>query len=85
MSIEFIHINDINDNVLFPWECSITSFEKYYDINEVCYIKKGRAKIQINNSSSIEVKKGDTFRILKGTSCKWEILEDIYKEYYFEK
>jgi len=87
MSIDFItNLASSHEEVIkFPWKCKIASFEKYYDKTEICHIKDGKAKIWLDNERCVTANKGDVLKIYKGTHCKWEIIEDIYKEYYYEK
>ena len=58
------------------------SRKKEYNINELCYIDKGKFTITPEIGKPIIVKSGDFVLFPKGLKCTWEVQEPVYKHWY---
>ena len=65
------------------WECEVSSFDWEYDTEETFYVLDGRARVDLDDGSSVEFKKGDLVNFPAGVKCRWHVKEKIRKRYTF--
>ena len=66
------------------WEKEVLSFPWTYDLTEMCYILEGEVIVTPKRGKPVSFGVGDFVTFPAGVSCKWEILKDVKKHYYFE-
>lgn len=65
------------------WEKEESSFDWYYDEEEICYFLEGEVDVELTSGEKVRVKKGDLASFPKGLHCKWHILKKVKKHYQF--
>jgi uncharacterized cupin superfamily protein len=65
------------------WTKEVSSFDWYYDSQEMCLILEGKATIK-TPFEEVEIKKGDYVTFPVGLKCVWNITEPIRKHYNFD-
>jgi len=65
------------------WEKEKSRFNWSYDVEETCYIIKGKAKVEADDGEVVEFGAGDLVTLPKGLNCVWDISDPIRKHYKF--
>ena len=86
-----IEIKQLNENEIQSmgirkwsiWTKEISSFDWYYDSQEMCLILEGQATIK-SEFEEVVIKKGDYVVFPVGLKCVWKITEPIKKHYNFK-
>lgn len=65
------------------WEKEVSTFDWFYDSEEVCYLVQGQVSVTYGNNESVTINKGGLVIFAKGLSCQWQVIEPIKKHYLF--
>jgi uncharacterized cupin superfamily protein len=67
------------------WRKEVSTFPWKYDVQETCYVLRGRFVVTPDGGEPLEFARGDLIRFPKGLSCTWQILEPVEKHYDFDE
>ena len=65
------------------WRKEVSTFPWKYDVQETCYVLRGRFVVTPEGGQPMEFARGDLITFPKGLSCTWQILEPVEKHYDF--
>ena len=69
------------------WGCEVSSFPWEYADREVCYVLKGRVRVEGRDEDAdiepVEFGPGDLVTFPKGLKVTWEVTEPVEKHYRF--
>ena len=65
------------------WRKEVSTFPWTYDVQETCYVLRGRFVVTPDGGEPMEFGRGDLITFPKGLSCTWQILEPVEKHYDF--
>lgn len=75
-------LKDLNVTSWPIWECKPSTFDWYYDEQEVCYILQGKVTVQ-GADQTITFGPGELVTFPAGLSCQWTVHEAVKKHYRF--
>jgi uncharacterized cupin superfamily protein len=64
------------------WECEKSSFDWFYDNEEVCYFYEGKVEVETTDGK-VEIGPGDLVVFPRGLACKWHVHEPVRKIFKF--
>ena len=64
------------------WTCGVSTFDWYYDSEEVALIIEGSVTVNYG-SKSVSFAAGDFVVFPKGLSCVWQVEKPVKKHYMF--
>lgn len=64
------------------WECGVSTFDWYYDNQEICLIVEGEVTVEYEGGFA-HFGAGDYVVLPKGLSCVWKVTKPVKKHYQF--
>ena len=64
------------------WSKEVSSFDWYYDEQEICYFLEGEVTVRIPDGE-VSFGKGDLVTFPQGLKCVWNIKRAVKKHYKF--
>ncbi len=66
------------------WEKEESSFDWYYDSQEVCFFLEGEVEVKLSSGEKVSLGEGDLVTFPKGLNCEWHIKKKVRKHYNFD-
>jgi len=65
------------------WEKEASTFPWRYDVQETCYVLRGRFVVTPEGGEPQSFSRGDLVTFPAGMACTWQVIEPVRKHYRF--